>query len=193
MTPAALEKIKSRNAAVLAAGLLCALALSLVCAPVFAAFRGQDESIAASLLELSKLRAEAATAGIHQRQLSEIRMRMNSSPGSLRANSVALAQSQLQQTMEALASANGGSVRSSQMLPSSKVSGFDAVGIQYDLAVPMSRLRDLVYAVETHTPYLFIEEAQISAGQNWQNQPSGNRDPILDVRWTVRAYRWGGA
>jgi len=54
------------------------------------------------------------------------------------------------------------------------------------LTVPQSHLRHLLYAVETHTPYLLIDEADISASPDGQPQ---NHDPQIEIRWTVHAYR----
>jgi len=43
--------------------------------------------------------------------------------------------------------------------------------------------------VETHDPYLFIDDATIGAGQS---APSASQDLTLELRWTLRAYRWAG-
>jgi len=57
----------------------------------------------------------------------------------------------------------------------------------------MAKLRDLIYAIETHTPYLFVDDADIVAQQDWQTGDPQPTNPQLEVRWTIRGYRWSGA
>lgn len=187
------ERLKARDSAFVAAGVLALVFALLLTLPVVAAFRAQDREIDNSLYQLGLLRAEAATAPVASTHLADMQRRMDASPGAIRATGTALAQSQLQQSMESIAGGAGAAIRSTQMLPTEKANGFESVAIQYDIAVPMSRLRDLLYAIETHVPYLFIDNAQIGASQSWQAGSATAQDPPLDVRWTVRAYRWGAS
>jgi hypothetical protein len=110
----------------------------------------------------------------------------------LSANTATLAQAQLQSAMKTIIESNGGVLLSAQILPPESVKGFDVVAIQYDLTLPLSRLRNLLYGVETHTPYFFINEADILMPANWYPDNAQAPDPTLELRWTVHAYRWNG-
>lgn len=184
------EILKSRRAAAGAGTALLLVIMAAVGLPIGAAFHQQAERRSESLQELSELRAEAAAAPAIRGKLLELRERMVSLRGSLLAKDAALAQSQLQEAVEAITRANGATVRSAQIMAPSKENGFQAIGIQYDLAVPMSKLLDLTYAFESHVPYLFLAEASVSAEP--APPSSAPRDPRLDVRWIVKAYRWDG-
>lgn len=190
LSPEQGQMLKSSRAAMGALALATALVLLVVTAPAVALFRAQDIRIDESIRRISVLRAEAAAAPALKMQARKLRQQISRSPGALQASSAALAQSQLQQVLEGIASANGASVRSSQMLPPDHASAFETIAIQDDLTVPMSKLRDLVYAVEMHTPYLFLDNVQIAGSQSWQPSNTLAQDPVLNVRWTVRAYRW---
>jgi hypothetical protein len=170
------------------AALVTALVLLAVAAPIVALFRAQDIRIGETLRQISILRAEAAATPGLQAQSRKLRQQISASPGALQASSAALAQSQLQQALEGIATGNGASVRSTQMLPSEQSDGFETVAIQDDLTVPMNKLRDLIYAIETRTPYLFLDNVQIAGSQPWQPM-APVQDLVLNVRWTVHAYR----
>ena len=50
--------------------------------------------------------------------------------------------------------------------------------------------QDLLYAVEVHAPYFFIDHAEISAPMMAQGDNTKAAEPVLEVRWTIHAYRW---
>jgi hypothetical protein len=185
------DNLKSRNGALAAAGTVAVVVVLVLIAPVLALFRAQEADMAASLHQLAVLRAQAATAPAVNAQLAELQRRMAALPGSIQAKTTALGQSQLQQTLESVVSAGGGSIRSAQILPPVKANGFETLAIQYDVAVPMHKLQDLAYAIETHVPYLLVDSVQMSGGQGPQAANGASQDLSLEVRLTVRAYRWG--
>ncbi len=183
-------RVKTRDGAIAAAAILGTVLGLLLILPIASAFRSQDRELSKALYRLGVLRARAQLAPAAEGQLAEMRRRMDALPGSLRPATTALAQSQLQQTMESIAGERGATIRSTQILPSQGRHGFETIAIQYDLAAPMSKLQGLLYAIEGHVPYLFIDNVQIGAGQIQQSAAAANQDPMLDLRWTVRAYHW---
>jgi hypothetical protein len=109
------------------------------------------------------------------------------------ADDSALAEAQVQREVKSLVENNVGEVRSTQVASKKPTGGLEEISIQYDLSVPITRLDPLLYAIESHTPYLFIDHATISGGLAWQQPQSASKkqpEPKLDVRLTVRAYRW---
>jgi len=182
--------LKSRHGALGALAVTAILGLALVALAIMALFRTQDDQTDQSLRELALLRAEAATAPALHAQLATLRQDIASSPGALSTSPATLAQSQLQQSLESLISGNGGSIRSTQLQPVDPGGGFAPIAIQHDLIVPMSKLQTLVYAIESHSPYLFLDNVQIAANQAWQASNT-IQDPQLTVHWTIRAYRFG--
>lgn len=184
--------LKSRNGALAAASVAATLIMLAFALPLILLFQAQDTRTEDSLRELGRLHTRAAIEPALRRELNELHHEASGIHGSLPNNSGPLAQSQLQQAMESLAATGGASIRSSQMLSTGKQSGFESIAIQYELTVPMSKLRDLVYAVETQVPYLFLDEVQISAGERGQSTGAASAEPLLNIRWKVSAYRWDG-
>lgn len=185
-----IERLKTRTAARWALCVSAAVLMLMIALPIGWGLREQSNRIDVALRHLSRLRAEAAQIPALRARLSEAEEQAASLPGALQAKTAVLGQSRLQQSLEALLSANGATVRSAQVLQPTEEQGFDILGIQYDLAVPMSKLGDLGYVIETRQPYLFLTDISISGGGQIEAS-SQSQDPQLEVRWTVRAYRWG--
>jgi hypothetical protein len=184
--------LRGRKGAYLALGALAFLFLIVVALPVAAMFQAQAEDQRQALVQLEAYRAEEARRPGLASRLAALQQGAKSVPGLLTASSPALAQAQLQSDMKGLIDRNGGSLLSAQLLPPTKVKGFDSVAIQYDLTIPLSRFSGLVYGVETHVPYYFVDSADLVMPPNWKpNSPT--QDPSMEIRWTIHAYRWRGS
>jgi len=183
---------KTRKGAMVAAGILGGLAAVILALLGYFIFGGQSADTDEAVHQLAFYRAEAALKPQLESQLQNLKQQAASTPGLIGNDSAALAQAQLQDEVKALVTQNGGEVRTAQIVPVSAVNGFQMIAIQYDIMVPMAKLRDLTYAIETHTPYLFIDEADIVSTQDYQSGDPASANPMLEVRWTVHGYRWGG-
>jgi len=184
--------LRGRKGAYLALGALGVLFLIVVALPLAAMFRAQGEDREEALTQLQAYRAEEARRPALVARLAALQQGAKSVPGLLTASNAPLAQAQLQSEMKTLIDHNGGSLLSAQLLPPTKVKGFDSVAIQYDLTIPLSRFSGLVYAVETHVPYYFVDSADLVMPPNWRpNSPT--QDPSMEIRWTIHAYRWQGS
>lgn len=184
--------LRGRKGAFIALGGLGLLFLVLVALPLAVMFQAQADDRSEALAQLESYRAEEARRPALAARLAALQEGAKSVPGLLTGTSAALAQAQLQSEMKGLIDKNGGSLLSAQLLPPTKVKGFDSVAIQYDVTIPLSRFSGLVYAVETHVPYYFIDSADFVMPPNWrQNSPT--QDPSMEMRWTIHAYRWRGS
>jgi general secretion pathway protein M len=178
-----------RKGALSVVALAAAAFLVLVALPVLAAFEAQSEERDAALDEFATFRTEVASGPAMQRALAAVRIQASAVPGLMRSATPALAAAQLQTEIKQLVEANAGDLRSAQAISPTREKGFDRVAIQCDLTVPVAHLKDLLYAVEVHAPYFFIDHAEISAPMpQADNTQSGEQ--MLEVRWTVHAYRW---
>jgi hypothetical protein len=185
--------VKGRTGALVAAGVAAAVAALLVAGLIAFVFGGQSEETTDGVHQLAVYRAEVAMRPELEAALRQARQKAAAVPGLITSDSVALAQAQLQDEVKSIVTDNQGEVRTAQIVPATNVDGFEVIAIQYDLAVPMAKLRDLIYAIETRTPYLFVDDADIIAQQDLQSGDPQPINPMLDVRWTIRGYRWSGA
>jgi general secretion pathway protein M len=184
---------KTRQGALVAAGIASAALLLIVVLLGLVIFGGQSQDTADEVHELAVYRAQVALRPQLEEQLKALKLQAAATPGLIGNDNAALAQAQLQDEVKAIVVANQGEVRTAQVVPASTVDGFQVIAIQYDLMIPMARLRDLTYAIESHTPYLFIDEADIVSNQDFQSGDPQTANPMMELRWTIHAYRWSGA
>jgi hypothetical protein len=184
--------LRGRRGAFLAVGVLAILFIAAVALPVTAMFEAQAQDRREALVQLAAYRAQEAQRPVLAARLGALQEGAKSVPGLLTASSAELAQAQLQSDMKELIDKNGGSLLSAQLLPPTKVKGFDSVSIEYDVTIPLSNFSALVYAVETHVPYYFVDSADFVMPPNWR-PTSPIQDPSMEMRWTIHAYRWRGS
>lgn len=187
-----LNKFKGRKPALAAFSIGVALLLSLIAIPVVSVFASQSDDIDDAFHQLALYHAEINSRGALESELADIRARASTEPGLIKSDSAALAEAQIQSVMKDIVANNQGEVSSAQPLGSTRQGGFEEISVAYDIVVPLARLRSLVYAIESHAPYFFIDDAELTAGQAWDTgelAPAGNI-PKLEVRWTIHAYRW---
>ncbi|MBL6854209.1 MAG: hypothetical protein ISQ86_12545 [Alphaproteobacteria bacterium] len=176
------------SAAVTGAGVIVVLVVGVF----LTALSAMEGSRQDDLDQLAQLNARAADIPRLKQALTTERLQAKALASLVAGDNEAGAQAALQREIKSLVEANGGEVRSSLVLPSQRVQGLSAISVQYELSLPVTKLRDLSYAIENHAPYFFISDANVSAPQSWPTDAKGPT-PHIDVRWTVRAYRWSSA
>lgn len=185
------EALASRKAVVIGLATGAALVIVLAGASVAAFLQGESTDTQENLDETAAYHAEAAERPAIEAAYKQALARAGTAPGLLHAGNASLAEAQLESQFKTIASSAGADVKSAQILTAAKANGFEVIAVQFDMTVPASHLRDLAYAVETHSPYLFVDDVTLSA-PNWQASNARSSDPMLELRWTVRGYRWSG-
>jgi general secretion pathway protein M len=185
--------MRGRTGALTAAAIAVVVALAILAGLAIAIFGGQSADTDDAVHQLAVYRAQVALRPQLEAQLKALKQRAAATPGLIASDSPALAQAQLQDAVKTIVTANQGEVRTAQIVPASTNNGFETIAIQYDIMLPMAKLRDLTYALETSTPYLFIDDADITSTQDWQSGDPQNANPMVEVRWTIHAFRWSGA
>ena len=146
--------------AALAATAICSVVLVGLAIGVYANMLDPADAFSADAIQhLALLQAEGAALPQVERALAALRLQAKSQPGLLQGDSDALAQSALQSELKSIVEINGGEVRSAYALPATSDAGLSLLSVQYDLTLPVNKLRGLVYAIESHAPYLFLSAA----------------------------------
>jgi Type II secretion system (T2SS), protein M subtype b len=173
---------------------LCTLALVLVAGAMasYVFIASQDDAIADTLDRLAAYEAVIATQPQLQAELERVRQQSASLTGLVPGTSAALAAASIQNDVRTIASRIGGDVRSTQNLPPTVIESFEKVEIACDLTVPMNRLTDLLYQVEAHTPYLFLDRITMEVPESVSPR-AGSAQTRVDIHFVVRGYRWVGA
>jgi hypothetical protein len=187
-----LQHLHGRKPALAALFCILALLAASVTMPVYAGFAAQIADRDAMLQRLAIYRAEIDARPRLQAELKTIRGQAQSASSLIKSDSAALAAAQMQNDIKAIVAANKGEIRSTQIVPVVKTGGFETIAVAYDFLVPVSHLRALTYAIEADTPYLFLDAIDMVAPQNSQTTSAPGVSPELEIRWTIRGYRWAG-
>lgn len=163
------------------------VAATIVATPLVINYVVQRDEIEASLREIGRYRAEEELRPSLQAELRDLQQKGQSSSAFANGDTVPLAQAELQRLLKEIVTRNGAEIRSAQAGPSSATGNLDVITIQVEVSVPLSRLKPLLYAIETNRPYLFVDRADVAAPM----AQTGNKDnPVLDVHLTLHGYRW---
>lgn len=181
-----------RKAAITALLLAVMMVVVFAVVPFCAAFYAQREEISASLHKLAYYQAEIAERSSREAEFKSVIQRGSTSPSLFPGESASLAQAKLQGDVKDIVESNGGEVRSALIIPNAPAKMIDTVSVQYELSVPITRLKDLTYSIESHMPYLVVDHISIMAPLNWSNTDPKAPEPRLQVRWTVSGFRWAG-
>jgi general secretion pathway protein M len=166
---------------------------SVTVLPVWLLDRGYDERIARAEQRLEALsRAAAVGAGLEAR-VEELRQRQAVDRRYLRSTSEALAGAELQGIVKQNALPRGGQVLSTQIVGSQQEEGFTRVTLKVKMKATLDKLVDILYAFETGTPYLFLDNVSIrSLGTRYRYRgAAAPPEQPLDVELEVSGYLRG--
>lgn len=171
---------------ILAVGMLFALLAALwtlVVVPIGARFESYEQSIARSEALLARYLRIGAARDELRAELERVREKQESMSGFLKGPSVELVAAELQNKVKGLIEASGGELNSIQTLPESMEHGFRKVEIRAIMTIDTPALRQVLHALETANPYLFLDNVDIRAQRKRAESASG-----LQVRYDVYGY-----
>jgi general secretion pathway protein M len=133
-------------------------------------------------LNTSRQELEKTLQQVHATQGSEGRLFMGAS--------TQLVGAAIQNRLKALIEAGGGVLISMQMLPVREEEGFRRVPMSISLRATIESLQPILYAIETNSPYLFIEnlEARSNRGIMGAGLPESEESHELEIRFEVYGY-----
>jgi hypothetical protein len=182
-------ELRSRALALgILAGVL-AVAWLVIAMPILDAFADQRDAIAQSTQMLAAYQAEIAARPQIEAKFAVMNVTESSTGGLIQGRNAALAAANMQSLVKALVEREMGQLRSAQNLTPSSHDGIEKVAVQYDVSLPVSRLKDTSYRIETNAPYLFLDDVDIRMPESWQSEGAPNDPPPLEIRWTVSGYR----
>jgi len=153
--------------------------------------RWEAAEIEQSLDRLAGYEAAIAARPQLEAELKRVQQESASLAGLVTGASAPLAAANMQNAVRTVVGRSGGEIRSSQNLPPSSADGFEKIDIAYDVTLPMNRLKDLLYQLETATPFLFLDRLNLETQQNLSQRPDGTQ-PQIDIHFVARGYRWVG-
>ena len=176
----------------LAVAILAAIPLTLWLAiidPLWQSWSDSAETEQRSVKLISSLRQTATLRPALEARLKDLEARNRSLPGFVPGNTAALAAATIQSEGKRVIESQGGQIRSTQDLAPSREHGFEKVGVRFDLTTSLEALPRIVYEIEAHIPYYFIDNLEIRAPEDGRPENYVANKPILIIRWDVYGYR----
>lgn len=187
-----LPLLKSRP---VATGILLSMAavgiasLARVVIQVEGVFARQQQSIQQSLNRFARYRAQAELRPDLEARLAQANGIAASLPGLMKADNASAAADRLQGDLKAIVQKGRGEIRAMRPAAPSEVDGFERISVASSFSLPITSLRDVVYSVEAHTPYYFIQQMTITGPHDWPADLKNAPEPKLQIDWTVYALR----
>ena len=151
---------------------LLALALLLLVATVIYAvigpgligrYRYYQHSVAQHQQQLAQLQRVAATQETLQQRIVAIQKDPGIAAQYLAQTNPALAAAELQQRLKTVVDATGGTLQSTQALPPVEEASVTKVTVSALFSGDTSGLQQVLYALESQTPLLFVDNLEVSA------------------------------
>jgi general secretion pathway protein M len=98
----------------------------------------------------------------------------------------ALAAADLQRSLQSAVQEHGATMLSLRVKPTGSQGALEQIAVEARLRADVRQLRDLLYYVETSTPYLFVDDLSINVRTARRRGP---RNDLLDVNLTVFGLR----
>jgi general secretion pathway protein M len=189
LTP--MNPVQSRN---LAIGLLVGavlLVVAAVAAPAWLASRHYDKALVDALDKLDRYRRIAATRPEIARDLEAMRAH-DPRRFFLRSGAAALSAAEAQEALRSVIEAGGGRLITMQA-PSSRDEGrYRQVTVNVQLTANVIALRKILSALETRTPYLFVDNLMVRSQVPSNFKPGPGAEPEMFVQFDVSGYALTG-
>jgi general secretion pathway protein M len=184
--------VLSRTLAVVLLGIALLGGYQLIFAPVLVAYRDGETSIEQSKELLERYQALAEQRSLLADRLAEQQERAASAAGYLTGPSDALAAAQLQDRVKSVVEAAGGELRSTQILPATRLEGnlgFRRTTLRVQFVVTIQGLETTLYELETGQPYLIIDDVTVRQERIRRSRRDDPKsEPVLNVSFELFGY-----
>ena len=106
----------------------------------------------------------------------------------LRSGAVALSAAEATEAVKTIIEQNGGKLVTMQAPTSRDEGRFRQITVNVQLTANIQALRRILHAIETTTPYLFIENLTIRSQVTGQHRPAPGQEPEVFVHFDVNGY-----
>jgi len=183
----------SRLAALLLLIVAIAAAYSFILEPIIVGYGETDSRIEEVREQLSRYQRMAAARPALERQIQQVATEQTSDGYYLSGGTDALVAAGLQDQVNALVEAKGGSLRSIQPMPGIDEQGFRRITLRVQMTATIEALFETLYALEAGTPMLFIENLDIqSRSIRRRSNEAGGQDvpdaPLLTVGFDLSGF-----
>jgi len=167
------------------------LAVAAVAVPTLLVQRHYDLALQAGPDKLQRYRRVAATRPEVVRSLEAMRAR-ESRKFFLRPGAPALSAAEGQEVMRQLIEGNGAKLITMQVPPSKEEGRYRQVTVNVQLTANINALRRILHAIESSTPYLFVDNVMVRSSVPSNFRPAPGAEPEMFVQFDVYGYSQTG-
>jgi len=179
----------------LAVGLLAGLVVIVVAAvgiPVWLLQRHYDSSLADYAGKLERYRRIAATRPEAARQLEALRSK-DTRRFFLRPGAPALSAAESQEVVRQLVESSGGRLISLQPPVVKEEGRYRQVTVNVQITANVFAMRKILHAIESHTPYLFIDNLVVRSQVPGNFKPAPGGEPEMFLIFDISGYAFTSA
>jgi hypothetical protein len=185
---ARLPRIQRRILAVLLLLFALGAVVRVLVVPIWSTYLGNRDAIAQSEDNIARYSRLSTQIGALQLVVGELEQADNLDRYVLLQESEPLAAAALQARMKSVVTSSGGTLTSTQVLPTETEQGFKRVIINVRMAVSTDALQRVLYELENNLPYLLTDDIVIlSRGARKRRRTTQSVD-LLDVRFNLYGY-----
>jgi general secretion pathway protein M len=156
--------------------------------PLFAAYRDIDAEIEGAEELLAGFERIAARRQTYEDQLETLGRRQTGVGIYLSGTTNALAAADLQDRVKDAVEANGGQLRSIQILPEKADGAFTRVSVRVQLTANMAGFHRILYSLESGKPFIFVDNLDVRNRRARRRAALQDVDPVLTVRFDLLGY-----
>jgi general secretion pathway protein M len=192
MPLAPMNASQSRRLALILLALAVAGAIAVVAVPTWLLHRHYDRALDENYEKLDRYRRIAATRAEITRQLEAMRSR-DSRRFFLRSGTTAVSGAEVSEAIRAIVEQNGGRLITMQA-PSSRDDGrYRQITVSVQLQANIFSLRKILNAIETNTPFLFVDNLMVRSQVQGNFKPAPGGEPEMFVTLDVTGFAQIGA
>jgi len=191
----ALANLEPKQSRRLAVALLAGLVLIVVAAvgiPVWLLQRHYDTSLADYADKLERYRRIAATRPEAARQLEALRSK-DTRRFFLRSGAPALSAAESQEVVRQLVESSGGRLISLQPPVVKEEGRYRQVSVNVQITANVFAMRKILHAIESHTPYLFIDNLVVRSQVPGNFKPAPGGEPEMFLIFDISGYAFTSA
>jgi general secretion pathway protein M len=181
-----------RLAAVLLLVAASEAAYVLLVEPILVGYRERDQAIEEVNHQLAHFQRLAATRPILARQLESLTAEEGAGAHYLNGGTDALAAAGLQDRVSALVAGKGGALQSVQPMSGVDEEGFRRISLRIRMTATTEELFKTLYALETGTPVLFVENLDIRSRYTRQRTDQAGLQEVRDAPLLIVGFDLSG-
>ncbi len=156
--------------------------------PIVSAYRTTGDELDRTVEQLARYQNVSKAYPKLKQQMDVLSRRHAASGVYLAGTTDALAAAELQEDVGQTIEANGGALRSIQILPTSADGEFRKVTVRVQLTANLPSLARILYSLEAAKPFVFIDNLDIKNRRVRRTAKEQNDNPELVVRFDLFGY-----